>query len=143
MSVRTLNFLIAFVLGVFPLFVCDVKGQATVPIAFSCEENEARLDRIAELFEKSIEPENVLIIIGHRTAGERYQLAYERLARARSYLSWRKPAIFEEKIVLAVGERVPDSPSLEFYFGGRLVEKLVIKKGRRLCANCCETNQSK
>lgn len=117
-----------------------------VAIPTSCEENEARLDMILMQFEKQKDPDNVLIIIARLGKGEKsLETSRRRLHNAKEYLLIRpaSPIIPRNKIITAIGDRTSGFGRVELYFGGKLVDQLIVRKNGNLCVDCCQNHQIK
>ncbi|HEX8246877.1 MAG TPA: hypothetical protein VF599_01740 [Pyrinomonadaceae bacterium] len=112
-----------------------------------CEENEARLDYILMQIKKQKDPANVLIIIARSGEGEKsLETSRRRLHNAKEYLLIRResPIIPRNKIITAIGDRTGSGLGrVELYFGGKLVDQLLVKKNGNLCVDCCQNHQIK
>jgi hypothetical protein len=127
-------------------FYSNAQSQDSVQLesATSCEENEARLDQLLVLFGKERDPENVLIIIAHLGSGENsLEINQLRLHNAKEYLLGKSFSSNGSRIIITQGEKIIGLGRIEFYFGGKKVESLLIKKNRNLCVDCCENNKIK
>jgi hypothetical protein len=47
----------------------------------------------------------------------------------------------EERVVLASGGRVRGYGRVEIYVGGKLVDALLVDRGRDLCVDCCDIDE--
>jgi hypothetical protein len=111
-----------------------------------CEENEARLDRILMQIKEQEDPESVLIIIARLGDGEKsLEISRRRLHNAKEYLLIRPatPSIPRNKIITATGDGTSGLGRVEFYFGGKLIEELLVGKNKNLCVDCCENHEIK
>jgi hypothetical protein len=113
--------------------------------ATGCEENEARLDTVWSEMEKHRDDSGVLLIVARLGAGERsLETSRRRLHNAREYLMLRGVRkISKDRIIIALGERTSGLGRVEFYLGGKLVDKLLVRKNKNLCVDCCQNHQFK
>ena len=141
MSIKQLIFTTFLIM----LCACSIVAQnlsSESPVG--CEENEARLDRIAYLLSEQNDSTNVLIIITRLGSGENsFDLNNHRLHNAREYLLNSPLSIPKDRIITAVGEKTDGLGRVEFYFGGKKIESLLTWKNRPLCVDCCENRRIK
>lgn len=135
------------ILTVLVTFVCviNVFAQSLNDVTpTGCEENEARLDKVLSLIENQKHSDSFLIVIAYLGKGEQSsELSFHRLHNAKEYLLARtvtKPLISGNKIITAIGQKTNGFGQVEFYYGGKIIERLLVQKNRSLCVDCCENN---
>lgn len=113
-------------------------------IPSSCEENEARLDQLLELLLNEKDSKQVLIIISNLGDDENSSdISKHRLHNAKEYILSRNQSVLKSRIIVAEGEKKSGFGQVEFYFGGKIVDKLLVGKNKILCVDCCENNKIK
>ena len=111
-----------------------------------CEENESQLNVLLTEMEKQRDEYGVLLIVARLGVGERsLETSRRRLHNAREYLLLLRdvPKVSRDRIIIALGERASGLGRIEFYLGGKLVDKLLIRKNKNLCVDCCQNHQFK
>ncbi len=104
-----------------------------------CAENEARLDQVGISVTEDVNSQSVLIILARLGDGESsLSLNKGRLYNAREYILSRFKGIRRDRIIVAEGETVAGFGRVTFYFNGKLIDQLLVKKNDRLCVDCCE-----
>ena len=120
------------------LFVSGGVAQNSFPdYPTDCDDNEGRLD---VLLTQIKEPVDVLVIIARLGDGEHsLETSRGRLHNAKERLLIRSGVtpVTRGQIVTAVGDRRKGFGRLEFYAGGKLVERILIRKNKQLCVDCC------
>ncbi len=107
-----------------------------------CEENEARLDKIALSFSSKPDLDHVLIIIARLGDGESSSVINRhRLHNAKEYILSRMPSIQRDRIIVAQGEEITGFGRVEFYSNGTRIDYLLVGKNQSLCVDCCENNR--
>ena len=119
------------------------RADSSIPFAFSpeptnCETNGVRLDSYAKYFVKSVRSDGgVIIAIARLGTGERAsELNRSRLYIIRATLI-EDLKLREQDIVTADGAPVNGYGRVEIYMGGKLRDVLLVKRGKALCADCC------
>lgn len=119
------------------------RSESPIPLAFSatptnCETNRARFDGLATYFRSTTNSKSgVLIAIARLGTGERSpKLNRIRLYIVRATLI-EDLKLREEEVVTAEGPRVNGFGRVDVYIGGKLVDTLLVNRGKALCADCC------
>jgi hypothetical protein len=114
-----------------------------IPFAFSkeptnCETNAVKFDSYVKQFRTLPNGNNpVLIAIAHLGSGERsVTLNGSRLYIVRATLI-EDLGLREQDVVTAEGPQVKGYGRVDLYLEGRLVDSLLVNRGRALCADCC------
>jgi hypothetical protein len=85
--------------------------------------------------------DGVVIAIARLGDGEsRQELSRRRLHNVLTVLT-DNLGLRRERIVLASGERVRGYGRVEIYVGGKLVDALLVDRGRDLCVDCCDIDE--
>jgi hypothetical protein len=140
-KMRSFEFILVIVLTIFfvPAICAQDDPFIDRPI-LSCEDSQARLDRILMQFETQKDPRFVLVIIARLGDGEQLlETSEKRLHNAREYFLVRheSPILASSRIVTALGERISGPGRLEFYVSGRLFDRIPIKRNQNICVDCC------
>jgi hypothetical protein len=119
------------------------RADSSIPFAFSteptnCETNGVRLDSYAKYFVKAVRSDGgVIIAIARLGTGERSSdLNRSRLYIVRATLI-EDLKLREQDIVTAQGTPVNGYGRVEIYMRGKLMDVLLVKRGKALCADCC------
>jgi len=123
--------------------VAQDRAEPPIPFAFSqepanCETNRIRFDSYAKQFRTTVDNHSgVIIAIARLGASERSGgLNRSRLYIVRATLI-EDLGLREEDVVTAEGARVNGYGRVEIYIGGKLIDSLLVKHGKALCADCC------
>jgi hypothetical protein len=140
---RTVLFKIALLV---PFFMGSVSAQnqdkLSIPFAFSpkptnCETNHVRLDSYAKAFRADGSPDGVIIAIARLGTGERSPILNKsRLYVVRATLVGDLK-LKEQDVVTAVGNPIEGYGRIEVYLNGKLIDALLVNRGKALCADCC------
>ena len=137
---KRLTFAITLViLCVFNLKAQNKTSNATTDGSpTNCEINQARLDEVSISASDQNRPDDVLIIIARLGDGEKSdELSRHRLYNAREYILLKQPAL-KDKIITAVADKTNGYGRVEFYYDGKLIDRLLVPKNKSLCVDCCE-----
>lgn len=128
------------------LLAATVSGQdrkeGSIPFAFSpqptnCETNRVRLESYAESFVKTAKDDAVIIAIARLGTGERArELNRVRLYIVRATLV-QDLKLAEKQVVTAEGSPVSGYGRIDIYMNGKLMDALLVRRGKALCADCC------
>lgn len=107
---------------------------------YECEQNAAEMEQVLVVMKNEPNPKGVLVLIARLGTGETDRwLNKRRLFNiSERYKVLGVPA---EKIVVAEGENVNDFGRVEIYWNGELLGALAAHKERRICLNCCESDE--
>lgn len=107
----------------------------------SCEENLIHIEIVGKLASEEDQRTGMMIVIARLGDGERLQeLNRRRLHNVRVSLT-ENLGVDPRRIVVASGEKVNGLGRVEFYLGGKLVGGLPVKRGKDLCADCCDIDE--
>lgn len=120
------------------------RAAASVPFAFagrptSCEQNRFKFESYVTLFRslKQNGDRGVLIAIARLGDGERTtELNRTRLYVVRATLI-EDLGLREDEVVTAEAGRVRGYGGVDVYIGGKLVDTLLVNRGKGLCGDCC------
>jgi hypothetical protein len=138
------------ILVTFILFSASVSLNAQThiakPVHYSCEENAAHFDGLANMMNGN---EERLFVIARLGKGE-VSLNYNRrrLYNVRIYFkNWENVPnwnIDAKRFVFAEGESLKtEEARIEFYLSSKLVIVSLVKRNRDICVDCCEFDNGK
>ncbi len=122
--------------------VAQDRSGSPVPFAFdskptNCEQNHIRFDSYTKYFKNKENSGEVLIAIARLGTGEfSRELNRSRLYIVRATLI-EDLGLEEPEVVTAEGERVNGYGRVDIYVGGKLIDALLVNRGKALCGDCC------
>ena len=122
--------------------VAQERGQPDIPAAFSqaptnCETNAIKFDTYAKRFRALANRDTAIIAIAHLGSGELSPaLNRTRLYIVRATLI-EDLGLREEDVITAEGPSVKGYGRVDLYLEGKLVDSVLLKQGKALCADCC------
>lgn len=122
-----------FILLYFSL-ISSAQNNTVEPVLATCEENSARLDSLGNDLNSNNE---ILFIIARLGKGENSRQLNRRRLYNVHFILKEKWKFDESRFVIAEAERVNSEGRIEFYIGSKLMEILLVKKGRDICVSCC------
>jgi hypothetical protein len=122
------------------------RPASPIPYGFSdrpgdCEINLIRMEGVNRLATEQSNRDGVVIAVARLGDGEyRQELNRRRLQNVLTVLR-DNLGLREERVVLASGGRVRGYGRVEIYIGGKLVDALLVDRGRDLCVDCCDIDE--
>jgi len=139
----TARFCCVLLLGLHCLQIGAQNRAQAIPFAFSkeptnCETNAVKFDSYVKQFRTLANGSNsVLIAIARLGSAERsVALNRSRLYIVRATLI-EDLGLREQDVVTAEGPQVKGYGRVDIYLDGKLVDTLLVNRGKALCADCC------
>lgn len=128
------------------LVVAQDRPPSPIPYGFSdrprdCEINLIRMEGVNRFATEESNRDSVVIAVARLGDGEyRQELNRRRLQNVMTSLT-DNLGLRRERVVLASGERIRGYGRVELYVGGKLVDALLVNRGRDLCVDCCDIDE--
>ncbi len=126
--------------------VAQNNRESQTPYSFAtkptnCEINMIRMEAVTKVAIDGLSDKAAIIAIARLGKGEpSHRLNQRRLYNLRTYLTAYQP-FPPEKIITAEGGRVGGYGRVEIYVSGKLVDVLLVNRGRDLCVECCDKDE--
>jgi hypothetical protein len=145
LAISLICVLCLFLVSVHPIVAQDQPGPPT-GYEFSkrptnCEINIIRMEAVTKQAVQVITHEGVMIAIARLGDGERSrEINRRRLHNIRVYLTSYQ-SFAPQKVITAEGEPASGHGRVELYLGGKLVDVLLVDRGKDLCVECCDGDE--
>lgn len=128
------------------LVIAQDHAPSAIPNGFSdkprdCEINLIRMEGVNKLATAEGNRDSMVIAIARLGDGENAQeLNRRRLQNVLAVLT-DNLGLRKERVVIASGERVRGYGRVELYVNGKLVDALLVDRGKDLCVDCCDIDE--
>ena len=150
LHILSVAILLIYTLCNFPDLGCPViaQGQSESPVSYefsikptNCEINIIRMEAVTKHAVQEIANGGVIIAIARLGDGERLrEINQRRLHNVWVYLTAYQ-SFAPKKVITAEGDRASGYGRVELYVGGKLVDALLIDRGKDLCVECCDGDE--